>query len=110
MHLVILRGALKGYKLIMGAPEGSGKGISIIFNLSEPERLKITKDLISKNFIYFDIGANIGIYSLLFSRYSKLVYAFEPLPRNLSFLHIMLTLNKVLNNTSIMVYLLGSSE
>lgn len=97
MPLVILRGALKGYKLIMGAPAGSGKGISIIFNLSEPERLKITTDLISKNFICFDIGANIGIYSLLFSRYSKLVYAFEPLPRNLSFLHRMLKLNKVKN-------------
>jgi len=97
LPLIILRGTLKGFKLIIGAAAGSGKGVSILFNLSEPERLKIVKNLISKNFVCFDIGANIGIYSLLFSRYSKLVYAFEPLPRNLSFLQRMLQLNKVKN-------------
>ena len=97
LPLIILRGTLKGYKLIVGAPAGSGKGISILFNLSEPERLKMVKNLISKNFVCFDIGANIGIYSLLFSRYSNLVYAFEPLPRNLSFLQRMMKLNKVKN-------------
>ncbi len=95
--LVILKGPLKGYKLIMGAPAGKGRGISVIFNRSEPERLKITKDLISPNFVCFDIGANVGIYSLLFSRYSKLIYAFEPFPRNLSFLYRMLKLNNIEN-------------
>ena len=97
ISFVILRGPLKGYKLIMGAPAGVGKGISVIFNRSEPKRLELTKDLISKNYICFDIGANVGIYSLLFSRYSKLVYAFEPFPRNLSFLNRMLKLNKIEN-------------
>ena len=97
MPLVILKGPLRGYKLIIGAPAGSGKGISIIFNRSEPERLKIAKELISKNFICFDIGANVGIYSLLFSRYSRLIYAFEPFPRNLSFLYRMVKLNKIEN-------------
>ncbi|MFW9971847.1 MAG: FkbM family methyltransferase [Candidatus Odinarchaeota archaeon] len=97
LPLIILRGPLKGYKLIIGAPAGSGKGISFLFNLSEPERLKMVKNLISKNFVCFDIGASIGFYSLLFSRYSKLVYAFEPLPSNLNLLQKMLRLNKVKN-------------
>lgn len=97
MPLVIIKGPLKGFKLVMGAPAGSGKGVSIIFNRSEPERLKLTKDLILPNFICFDIGANIGIYSLLFSRYSKQTYAFEPLPRNLKFLYKTIKLNKAEN-------------
>ena len=93
----VLRGPLKGKKLIIGAPAGEGKGISVIFNLSEPRRLKLTSDLILKDDICFDIGANVGIYSLLFAEYAKTTYAFEPLPRNLSFLYRMLESNKVNN-------------
>ncbi|MHA2336197.1 MAG: FkbM family methyltransferase [Candidatus Hodarchaeales archaeon] len=97
MPFVILKGPLKGFKVVMGAPAGSGKGVSILFNQSEPERLKLTKDLIMPNFICFDIGANVGTYSLLFSRHSKLTYAFEPLPRNLKFLLKTIKLNKLKN-------------
>jgi len=93
----ILRGPLKGNKIIVGAPAGDGKGISVIFNMSEPERMKLTKDLILKDYICFDIGANIGIYSLLFSRCAKQVYAFEPLPRNLSYLYRMMKINQTKN-------------
>ena len=39
----------------------------------------------------------MGIYSLLFAEYAKTTYAFEPLPRNLSFLYRMLESNKVNN-------------
>lgn len=97
LPFVILRGPLKGYKIIMGAPAGEGKGISIIFNRSESKRLQLTKKLILKKWIIFDIGANVGIYSLLFSRYSQLTYAFEPFPRNLSYLYRMMKLNNVHN-------------
>ncbi|MFW9896175.1 MAG: FkbM family methyltransferase [Candidatus Thorarchaeota archaeon] len=97
MPLVILRGPLKGFKLIIGAPAGRGKGISVIFNRSEPARLKIAKELVSPDYTCFDIGANIGIYSMLFSRYSKFTYAFEPLPRNIRFLYRTIKLNKIRN-------------
>ncbi|MFX1522631.1 MAG: FkbM family methyltransferase [Promethearchaeota archaeon] len=95
--LIILRGPLRGYKLIMGAPAGSGKGLSIIINRSEPKRMRLAKDLALPNFICFDIGANVGIYSLLFATKSKFVYAFEPLPRNLKYLCKTINLNKVEN-------------
>ena len=99
--LPILRGPLRGFKLISGAAAGAGKGLSIILNLSEPERLNKVAKIIPDNSICFDIGANIGIYSLLFSKYAKRVYAFEPLPRNVNFLKKMLEVNKVKNVTII---------
>jgi FkbM family methyltransferase len=107
--LIILRGPLRGYKLIAGAPAGSGKGLSIIINRSEPERLKLAKDLTAPNFICFDIGANVGIYSLLFAKFSKLVYAFEPFPRNLKFLHKTINLNKV-DNVKVIPYAVTNEE
>ncbi|NVM35975.1 MAG: FkbM family methyltransferase [Candidatus Lokiarchaeota archaeon] len=97
LPIPILKGPLKGFKLIAGAAAGSGKGLSIILNLSETERLNKVEEIMLKNIICFDVGANIGLYSLLFSKYSKQVYAFEPVPRNIIFLKRMLKLNKVKN-------------
>lgn len=97
MRLRILKGPLRGYKWIVGAAAGEAKGLSIILNLSEQEQIKIAKEIISKNNVCFDVGANVGLYSLLFSRYSKLVYAFEPLPRNLSFLYKTIEINQIRN-------------
>ena len=101
LPIPILKGPLKGFKLIAGAAAGAGKGLSIILNLSEPERLNKIEEKLPKNTVCFDVGANIGIYSLLLSKFSKRVYAFEPLPRNIIFLNRMLKLNKVRNVTII---------
>jgi FkbM family methyltransferase len=51
------------------------------------------------NSVFWDIGANVGFYSLLASKLvaSGKVYAFEPAPRNLSYLRRHLTLNRVTN-------------
>jgi len=93
----ILRGPLQGFKLITGAASGKVKGVSYILNLSESRRLNLTKQLIPVDGICFDVGANIGVYTLLFSKFSKFVYSFEPSPRNLSFLYKMLEINKIKN-------------
>jgi len=53
----------------------------LILNDFEYEELAFVKQILQANDIVFDIGANIGIYSLLSSNYvgeSGLVYAFEP--------------------------------
>jgi FkbM family methyltransferase len=50
--------------------------------------------------IVFDVGANVGFYSLLAAvrvGASGRVYAFEPLPRNLDCLRRNLTLNQIAN-------------
>ncbi len=95
----ILTGPLKGIKWIAGAAEGNGKGLSILLNLSEPHQIKKAVAISSKNKIVFDIGANVGMYSVLYARYCKQVYCFEPLPRNLHYLYRILSINHFKNAT-----------
>jgi len=99
MVLPILTGPLRGSRWIAGAAAGEGKGLSVIRNAAEPAQLDMARRLASKDGICFDIGANVGLYTLLFARYSKRVFAFEPLPRNISYLHRMLDVNRIGNAT-----------
>lgn len=97
--LPILRGPLAGQKWIVGAAAGNGKGLSTLFNTGEPDQFAYVEGLgfSLKSDICFDIGANVGLYSLLFAKYSRQVYAFEPLPRNLKFLYEVLRVNNIEN-------------
>ena len=95
--LPILRGPLRGFKWITGAASGEAKGLSILVNFAEPKQIAIAKKLIREDFICFDIGANVGLYTLLFSRHAKSVYAFEPLPRNVLYLAKNLAFNSIKN-------------
>lgn len=97
MKLPIISGPLKGYSWIAGAAAGEGKGLSVIFNLSEISQLTGAMQNTTKDSICFDIGANVGFYSLLFSRYGKEVVSFEPLPRNIFYLYQMIAINKIKN-------------
>jgi FkbM family methyltransferase len=99
MVFPIFRGPLTGAKWIAGAAAGSAKGLSVIWNLAEAEQLNQGRKLITSESICFDIGANVGLYTLLFARYAKRVYAFEPLPRNIRFLVRTLELNSIRNAT-----------
>lgn len=47
--------------------------------------------------VVYDIGANVGFYTLLASTRCRFVCAFEPLPRNLEYLRRHLKLNRVTN-------------
>ena len=49
--------------------------------------------------VFFDVGANVGFYSLLAARcvVTGRVYAFEPLPANIAFLRKHLEMNRVRN-------------
>ena len=52
--------------------------------------------------VFFDIGANVGFFSLVGSRLvgpSGKVYSFEPLPRNLNYLRRHIELNRIENVT-----------
>jgi len=93
----IMRGPLKGMKWMKGAGAGEFFGLSPVLNLAEPELMSFAVKLLTGNDICFDIGANIGLYSLLFAKYSKFVYSFEPLPRNVKYLHKIMELNGIKN-------------
>lgn len=83
---------LKGRKWIAGAAAGEGKGLSVILNREEPLAL----DLLPKNSVVFDVGANVGLYTLLLA---KQVYSFEPVPRNIEYLSRHIRINKISNVT-----------
>lgn len=108
MKLTILKGPLKGLKWIAGAAEGNGKGLSILLNMSEPEQIMKAVQISSIDKIVFDIGANVGMYSILYAKYCKHVYCFEPLPRNIHFLFKVLDINK-LSNATIVPFAVGGN-
>jgi hypothetical protein len=101
MRLRILRGPLRGAKWIAGAASGAGKGLSVIAGRSEPVHLRLIRDLIRSDDVCFDIGANVGLYTILFAKHSKHVVAFEPVPRNLKYLYEMVEINHFKNKVTI---------
>jgi FkbM family methyltransferase len=91
----ILRGPLRGKKWIVGASSHACWA-----GTYEVDRLNAFAEAISPTSTVYDIGANVGIYSLLASMkvgLSAKVYAFEPLERNLRYLRRHMTLNQVQN-------------
>lgn len=78
----------------------------------EPHYVDVLRSLIKEGDCVFDIGANIGFYSVLFSRWvgeSGNVFAYEPDPSNLELLKRNLTLNGC-HNTIIRELALGTTE
>lgn len=66
----------------------------------EPQYVRLLRELIKEGDCVFDIGANIGVYSVLFSRWvgqAGKVIAYEPDPNNLELLKRNLTLNNCAN-------------
>lgn len=66
------------------------------FFTKEPDTVEWLKTL-TKEDVLWDIGANIGIYSLPASLYAKRVYAFEPMLANFKILSDNVLLNKIEN-------------
>ena len=91
----ILQGRLRGKRWIAGShTHGCWLGSY------ENDKQKLFESEVGPGDTVFDIGANAGFYTLLASELvgaEGLVYAFEPVPRNLQFLHEHLRLNHVRN-------------
>ncbi len=100
----IMRGPLSGARFILGALEGEGGGATVYFNMMEPEQAEAMAATLKKGDVFFDIGANVGFYTLLGSRQvgrEGKVVAFEPVVRNLAYLYRHLSLNGAGNVTVI---------
>lgn len=95
-------GPLKGAKFVLGALSGEGGGSSVYVGGVEPEQTSAFVEAIRPGSAFFDIGANVGYYTVLASRLvggDGRVIAFEPVPRNLEFLRRHLELNCLANVT-----------
>jgi FkbM family methyltransferase len=96
----VLRGPLKGLRFVLGAFAGEGGGASVYLNMMEPGQTAEVARVIKPGYVFFDVGANAGYYTLLGSRQvgaSGFVLSFEPAIRNISWLHRHLAVNKAGN-------------
>jgi FkbM family methyltransferase len=91
----ILTGPLRGTRWIVGsATHGCWLGTY------EQAKQRLFARSIRPGAVVFDVGANVGFYTLIAARKSGpagRVYAFEPLPRNIAFLRRHLQRNDVIN-------------
>jgi len=93
--LPILQGKLRGTKWII-----SSGVFSYWLGCYESEKQKSFIKQIKSGDVVYDIGANVGFYTLLASKLVEdrgRVYAFEPLPRNIFYLKKHISLNKLKN-------------
>jgi FkbM family methyltransferase len=103
----ILQGPLQGMKWIVGS---SNHGCWL--GCYEYEKQRDFQRAIEPGDVVYDIGANVGFYTLLSSILvgaEGRVYAFEPLPSNLRDLHRHLAINHV-NNCTVIEAAVGSTE
>lgn len=95
MSLPILQGPIKGKKWIVGAGEHG-----YWLGSYELEKRKAFSKAVQPGDVVYDIGANVGYFSLLASVLTGeegKVYAFEPLQRNVYFIRRHLELNRLTN-------------
>lgn len=96
----VLKGPLKGTRFILGSMSGPGNGASVYINHVEEKQTNEFIKHLKHNSIVFDIGANVGYYTLLAAKHldsEGKVFAFEPAVRNLSYLYRHLNINKITN-------------
>jgi FkbM family methyltransferase len=94
--VTIWAGPLKGCRYVVNERSGWAP----IYGGWEPEAQKMYQKYINRGKIVYDLGANTGIHSLLFSKLvgpEGKVFAFEPYPLNIYEIESINTLNKVTN-------------
>jgi len=85
----IILGPLKGFRFILGAAAGEGCGATVFINQLEREQSQTFIAKVKPGMVFFDVGANVGYYTLLGSRLvaeNGIVVSVEPIVRNLSYL------------------------
>jgi len=100
----VLRGPLTGARFILGSLAGEGGGSSVYLNLVEPEKTTTFINNLTNGQVCFDVGANVGYFTILGSRCvgsTGKIIALEPAIKNLAYLYQHVNLNKAHNVTII---------
>jgi len=99
LHDCIVKGLSNQYIDVNGYRMNAGKGDWLHYQYTgeyEPLTTQLIKDYIKPGDTVVDVGANIGYYTLLFSRLvgdTGAVFAFEPEPTNYGYLKTNIKLN-----------------
>lgn len=90
----ILRGPLRGQKWITGSSLHR-----CWLGSYELDFQRVLANEVKPGGVFYDVGANVGFYSLLAANliFPGRVFAFEPVSENISYLHRHLTINRVKN-------------
>lgn len=92
-HVTTIRwGDLAGAKWIVGS---SNHGCWL--GTFERAKQRVFAQTIQQGDVVYDIGANVGFYTLLAAMTAHSVFSFEPLPRNLAYLRKHIELNSCRN-------------
>jgi FkbM family methyltransferase len=97
LPLTVLRGTLAGRRLMLNLRYQMGYWLG----LTEPDVQEVLNALIVPGDVVFDVGAEIGFFSVLAAVLSRggAVFAFEPNPENLEVLHQTAKMNSDLHLT-----------
>jgi FkbM family methyltransferase len=90
----ILTGKTRGSRWIVGSSR-----YACWLGFYEQDKQRLISESVKPDSVFYDVGANVGFYSLLAARLVEggKVFAFEPAPRNLAYLREHLRLNNVAN-------------
>jgi FkbM family methyltransferase len=88
--------SINGYQVLVRPKEHMGAELRYLGAQAEHQEMAIIRRFIKPTDICFDIGANIGYYSLVLARLAREIHAFEPVP----LIHHLLATNLLLNGIS----------
>lgn len=100
-YVTVMAGPLKGYQWTTGSSYEY-----IIGNYEDPDVLHTFCSWLKPTTVFFDLGANVGFYSLLADRFitAGKIYSFEPLPALRAGFEQHIAINKdQMNNTRIKI-------
>lgn len=97
---VVMQTRTDNIKIICDSLDKRAMPIEILnFGQYETDELNLLKELNTDNSVIFDIGANIGYYSMVLGNYNKdcKIYAFEPIPYTFDYLNSNIKINGITN-------------
>ncbi len=98
------------YKIRSGPARGFKKQGGFLFIPAPLTDAEIMLERLNlKNKVVYDIGANIGIMSLAYSKYASRVYAFEPNSHSVSIIKKTLKMN-LIKNVEVFNYAIGEKQ
>lgn len=88
---------VNGYQVLVRPKEHMGAVLRYLGEQADHEEMAIIRQFVKPSDICFDIGANIGYYSLVLAKLAKEIHAFEPVPLICQVLKCNLLLNGICN-------------